>query len=219
MWRIESHVGGAGAPYDRRAALYDHLVRSRLYNRLAWSTSPDDYTEFAAGALDSATGPLLEVGAGTAAATASLHASSGRPTVLVDLSSAMLERAGQNIAAAAGAGDDSDVAGRIRLVQADLLALPLPARGFTTIMGLGLTHLFEDLPELVRSLRAHLAPDGHLYLSGLVTETARGRRYLQILHRAGEAAAPMSAAELSDSLDGLTGFRTKGCMAYATMSA
>ena len=104
-------------------------------------------------------------------------------------------------------------------MQADLLALHFPAGRFTMILGLGLTHLFEDLPELVRSLRTHLAPEGHLYLAGLVTETARGRRFLQILHRAGEAATPRSAVELSDFLDGLTDFKTKGCMAYATISA
>lgn len=91
MWRIESYVASAGAPYDRRAAVYDHLVRSRLYNRVAWATTPDNYTRFAAEAFASAPGPLLEVAAGSAAATAFLHARSQRPAVLVDLSRAMLE--------------------------------------------------------------------------------------------------------------------------------
>ena len=217
MWRIESELGDAGAPYDRRVALYDRLVRSKQYNRIAWSTSPKDYTEFAAAAFASAEGPLLEVAAGSAAATAPLHASAHRPTVLVDLSRGMLERAGRNIAAARGG--DADLPARIRLVQADLLALPAPAQPFTTILGLGLTHLFDDVPGLVRALRAQLAPGGQLYLGGLVAETGRGRRYLALLHRAGEVAAPLSADELRTGLNQPVDFRTVGCMAYARISS
>ena len=216
MWRIESPLDDAGAPYDRRAAAYDRLVRSRLYNRVAWSTSPRDYNEFAAAAFASADGPLLEVAAGSAAATASLHARSQRPTVLVDLSRAMLERAGRNIAEA-GNGR-ADLSTRIRLVQADLLALPPATQPFTTILGLGLTHLFDDVSGLVNALRGQLAPDGGLYLAGLVTETGRGRRYLQLLHRAGEVAIPKSADELRAGLRQPVDFKTVGCMAYAMIS-
>lgn len=217
MWRIESQLGASGARYDRWAAVYDRLVRSELYNRIAWSTSPKDYTDFAAAAFASADGPLLEVAAGSAAATAPLHASSHRPAVLVDLSRGMLERAGRNIAAAHGG--DADFPGRVRLVQADLLALPAPAQPFTTILGLGLTHLFDDVPGLVRALRAQLAPGGHLYLGGLVAETGRGRRYLALLHRAGEVALPQSADELRTELNQPVDFRTVGCMAYATIGS
>ena len=218
MWRIESHLGDAGAPYDRRAALYDRLVRSSLYNRIAWSTSPNDYREFAAAAFASTAGPLLEVAAGSAAATASLHATSSRPTVLVDLSRAMLERAGRNIAAATD-GDQGGCPGHVRLVQADLFALPPPAAPFTTVMGLGLTHLIEDVPSLVEALRAQLAPTGEIHLAGLVAETSRGRRYLQVLHRAGEVAAPRSGEELWEALHRPADFETMGCMAYARITA
>jgi SAM-dependent methyltransferase len=217
MWRIESTLDDARSPYDRRAAMYDRLVRSRLYNRIAWSTSPEDYSNFAAEAFASAEGPLLEVAVGSAAATASLHARSRRTTMLIDLSRAMLERAGRNIAAAAGGS--AHVFSRIRLVQADLRALPPPDEPFTTVLGLGLTHLFEDLPALVRTLQAQLAPDGWLYLSGLVAETIRGRRYLDLLHRAGEVTAPKSAAELRDELHLAEHFNTVGCMAYVTIGA
>ena len=217
MWRIESRLDDAGAPYDRRAAMYDRLVRSRLYNRVAWSTSPKDYTDFAAEAFASAEGPLLEVAAGSAAATASLHATSPRPTVLVDLSRPMLERAGRNIAGAAGGR--AHVTSRIRLVQADLFGLPPASQPFTTILGLGMTHLFDDVPELVRTLRAQLAPDGWLYLAGLVAETVRGRRYLELLHLAGEVAVPKSAGKLRDELHQPEDFKTVGCMAYARISA
>jgi SAM-dependent methyltransferase len=214
MWRIESQLDDAGAAYDHRAAVYDRLVRSRAYNRIAWSTAPDDYAEFAAAAIASADGPLLEVAAGSAAATAELHVSSQRPTVLVDLSRPMLERAARRIA---GDGDEREVPAHIRLVQADLLALPFLAHGFTTVLGLGLTHLFDDLPALVAALCSQLVPGGQLHLAGLVAETRRGRRYLEILHRAGEIAAPRTAEELHVALSRPTNFRTRGCMAYASL--
>jgi SAM-dependent methyltransferase len=216
MWRIESQLDEAGAAYDRRAALYDRLVRSRTYNRIAWSTAPGDYAEFAAAAITSADGPLLEAAAGSAAATAELHARSQRPTVLVDLSRAMLERAARRIVAA-GDGDEQEVPAHIRLVQADLLALPFPGHEFNTVLGLGLTHLFDDLPALVNALRTQLVPGGQVHLAGLVAESRRGRHYLQILHRAGEVAAPRTADQLHGALGRPADFRTRGCMAYATL--
>jgi SAM-dependent methyltransferase len=217
MWRIESQLDDAGAPYDRRAAVYDRLVRSRTYNRIAWSTAPGDYAEFAAAAIASADGPLLEAAAGSAAATAELHARSQRPTVLVDLSRPMLERAARRIVAA-HKGDSQEVPAHIRLVQADLVALPLPAHEFTTVLGLGLTHLFDDLHALVAALRSQLRPGGQLHLTGLVAETRRGRQYLEILHRAGEVAAPRTADQLHGALGRPADFRTRGCMAYAMLS-
>jgi SAM-dependent methyltransferase len=216
VWRIESQLDDAGAPYDRRAAVYDCLVRSRTYNRIAWSTAPGDYAEFAAAAIASADGPLLEVAAGSAAATAELHASSQRATVLADLSRPMLERAARRIATARK-GDEREVPAHIRLVQADLFALPLPAHQFATVLGLGFTHLFDDLTALVAALRSQLLPGGQLHLAGLVAETRRGRHYLEILHRAGEVAAPRTAEELHGALGRPTDFRTRGCMAYATL--
>ena len=214
MWRIESELGDVGAPYDRRAAIYDRLVRSRAYNRIAWSCAPEDYAAFASEAFAAGAGPLLEAAAGSAAATAQLHGSSQRPTVLVDLSRRMLERAAQSIA-----GDEHELPVHVSLVQADLLALPFPPHGFQTVVGLGMTHLFDDLQAVVGSLLAQLAPGGQLHLAGLVAETRRGRRYLEILHRAGEVAAPMTADELHVALGRPTRFRATGCMAYAVLDA
>lgn len=190
-----------------------------MYNQLAWSCRPADYAAFAAAAFASGGGPLLEAAAGSAAATATLHARSRRLTVLVDLSRAMLERAGRRIAANSNDCDLGNDPAQIRLVQADLLALPFSPRGFTTILALGVTHLFDDLTGLVAALRAQLEPGGQLYLAGLVAETVRGRRYLEVLHRAGEVAAPRTATELHLALSRPANFYTTGCMAYATLTA
>lgn len=184
---------------------------------MAWSTTPADYTRFAAAAFASSNGKLLEAAAGSAAATAGLHATSHRPTVLVDLSRPMLERAAGHIAAARDEGDASELPARIRLVQADLSELPFPPHGFTTVLGLGLTHLFDHVPALVGQLRAQLTSDGQLYLAGLVAETRRGRWYLRTLHRAGEVAVPRTGEELYVELGRPADFATTGCMAYATL--
>lgn len=207
----------AGAPYDLRAAVYDRLVLSRAYSRSAWSCAPRDYAAFAERAILGADGPVLEAAAGTAAATAALHARSNRPTVLVDLSRAMLERAGRRLAAAARE-EDPGVEGRVRLLQADLRSLPCAPHGFTTVLALGVAHLFEDLSMLRNALLAQVTPGGHLHLAGLVTETRRGRRYLQLLHRAGEVATPRTAEEMHAALGEPGAFHLTGCMAYAVVS-
>ncbi len=194
-------------------------MRSRLYNRAAWSASPAHYTRFAAAAFAASDGPLLEAAAGSAAATAALHATSQRPTVLVDLSRSMLERAARHVAAAHDDGDSSELPAHVRLVQADLSDLPFPPRGFTTVLGLGLAHLFDDVPTLVSKLREQLALNGKLYLAGLVAETRRARWYLTALHRAGEVGVPRTGQELYLQLGRPADFATSGCMAYATLPA
>lgn len=215
MWSIESGLAedDLGAPYDRRAAAYDRMVRSRAYNRLLWSTSPRDYEAFAAAALADACGPLLDAGAGTAAATAALHRDAGRPVVLVDRSRPMLERAALRIAG----GEDAPLPGHVRLVQADLEDLPFAPGGFATVLCMGVLHLWDDPRRLVERLRAQLAPGGRLHVSALVAARPVGRRYLRALHRAGEVAAPRTPAELEEVLG--TSVDVRGSMAYAVLGA
>ena len=149
---------------------------------------------------------LLDVAAGSAAATAGLHAASGRPTVLVDRSIAMLERAGERI---------GDEAPHVRLLQADALALPLDG-GFTTVLCMGFLHIVEDPRALLDALLAQAAPGGKVHATSLVAETAIGRRYLNVLHRAGEVAAPRTADELRAALGGVD-LEVRGSMAYLTL--
>ena len=124
----------------------------------------------------------------------------------------MLERAAERIAATAAGG----VPRNVRLQQADLFEIPPHAPGFTTILGLGLAHLFDDVAAVMGALRRALTPGGHLYVAGLVAETRRSRRYLELLHRAGEVGVPRTAEELRAALGRPSQFSTIGCMAYAT---
>lgn len=189
--------------YDRRAALYERVVGNRAYNRLLWGTSPATYRAFAADAVASADGPLLEVACGTAQFTADAYARTSREVVLLDRSAAMLDRARER-----ASGD------RVAFVQGELAALP--DRRFTTVLSMGLLHLLEDLDGGVRQLAA---TGDELWVTSLVAETGIGRRYLRQLHRAGEVAAVRSAAEVTAALTAVLGaepqVRVEGCMLFA----
>src|SRR5664280_2767341 len=92
---LSSHEGGSR--YDGRAALYDRLVSNSFYNRRVWRSSVASYATFAAAAVASGDGPMLDVGCGTAVFTADAYRVAERPLVLVDRSLGMLTRAAQRL--------------------------------------------------------------------------------------------------------------------------
>lgn len=63
-----------GTSYDSRAAAYDRVVGSALYNRLLWGASPERYRASARRAVAAGSGPLLDPGAGSAVFTAGAYA-------------------------------------------------------------------------------------------------------------------------------------------------
>src|SRR5688572_33217905 len=80
--------------YDRRAALYDLAVGTRLYNRIMWGASPADYVAFARLAVGShSTAPMLDAGCGSMLFTAGTYLDSPRPIKGFDQSVKMLRRA------------------------------------------------------------------------------------------------------------------------------
>lgn len=180
--------GGNGSVYDRGARVYDWVIGNALYNRLVWQASSRSYTAFAEAALASGAGPLLDVGCGTAMFTAASYRDSDRRLVLVDSSLGMLRRAARR-----RAGADPE---RVCLVRADLFDLPFVAGSFTTVSAHGLLHLFNDAERVLRVLRSQAGMGGSVYASSLVGETARARRMLRFLHRAGEAAPPRDAEQV-----------------------
>lgn len=179
-------AGDEGARYDRRAATYDRLIANRVYNRLAWGTSPAQYAAFAAEAVAASSGWLLDVGCGTATFTAADYRAARRPLVLSDRSLDMLERAAQRL-------EDAPAA----FVQADLLDLPFSTGHFSTVACFGVLHVLDDPRAALAALRDQLAPGGQLFASVLVADRAVGRAYLSALHRAGEVATPLRAEQLA----------------------
>ncbi|OHV04016.1 class I SAM-dependent methyltransferase [Mycobacterium talmoniae] len=201
----------AAAPEDRMAAVYDGLIGNRVYNRLAWGASPRAYADFAAAAVDSARGPLLDVGCGTAVFTADAYRHARRPLVLVDRSLGMLRRAAARVGT-----------GQAMFVQADLWDLPsirFRDRVFSTVVCYGVLHLLDDPAAAVRRLCDQVAPGGTVYATALVARTRRARAMLRALHRGGQSAPPRTPDELADLLrpvlPDLT-IETAGAMAYLT---
>lgn len=180
--------GDEGARYDRRAALYDALVGSKTYNRLAWGTSPTAYGGFALEALTAGDSWYLDVGCGTLGFTAAAYGAARRRLVLVDRSLEMLERA-------AGRVDEEQAS----LIQADLFDLPFSPRSFDTVACFGVLHLLDDPWPALRTLGEQVRPGGRLFASVLVTDRAVGKAYLRALARQGEIGCLCSSAELEQA--------------------
>ena len=181
-----------GARYDARAAAYDRVVGSWIYNRLLWGTTPARYRAFVRRALADAEGELLDAGSGSAVFTAEAYVQAARPIVLVDRSLGMLEVARDRLCELTG----GTVPNHVVLLQADVKALPFRAGSLDTVLSMGMLHLFEDAVGFLEHLLRALAPDGTLFATSLVAERGSGRQYLRLLHWAGEVATPRSYDEL-----------------------
>jgi hypothetical protein len=84
---------------------------------------------------------------------------------------------------------------------------------FTTVLSMGMLHLFHDPARYVRGLANVLAPGGSLWLTSLVRGRAWGDQYLRLIHLAGEIAAPRSSAEVQSLLAGNVGSPAVICQA------
>ena len=212
----ETFFGNPGF-YARRAKTYDAMLGSPAYNKTFWGTHPRSYAGFAARAIGSSAGPLLEVAVGTAQATALLHVASRRPTTLVDMSGPMLELARESIRQASG----GQIPARITLECRDMLAQGGGQR-YGTILGLGLLHLIPDLGPVFAGLGAQLEDRGTLYLASLIRGSARSNAYLKLLKSHGDIAEIRTPGELYElALDagiGTVSVTHEGAMAYLVIS-
>lgn len=205
--------------YDRRAAAYDSVVSTRLYNRLMWGTSPLDYKAFARDAVVSAPGRLLDAGCGSLLFTAPAYLAADRQVIAFDQSLAMLRRARARLINLAGS-----VPKHILLLQADLSNLVFRPGRFQTVLFMNVLHQFSGAADLIPKLTALLADGGQLYLTSLVLNGRYiGDLWLSTLYKTGEFVCPRSAEELNQllhvSLDEGFSFRMKGNMAFATTLA
>ena len=217
--------GMPGSQYDvwARVVFYDHVVASRLYNRVVWGTTPDDYAALDARALGTRpTGWALNAGCGSLVFTASVFAhKTGRPVVLLDRSLRMLRRARRRLDRLCGR-----VPGHLVLCQGDMFDLPFKTSAFATVSCPAVIHGFDDPAQAVRQLVRVLAPGGNLFLTSLVTVPGRrfANRYLRQMHRGGEIAAPRSATDVAEQLKAVDGLvhlthAAIGSMAYFTAEA
>ena len=183
-----------GARYDRKAAVYDRVIGSRIYNRLLWGVERAEYRRFAAEAVAAGDGPFLDAGCGSAVFTAPVYAAADRPLVLSDRSLGMLDRAAERLDGAPAT-----------FVQADIFDLPFTERSFETIGCFAMLHVLDDPWRALAALAGRLAPGGRLFASMLVTDRAFGGRYAAALHRTGELGPPRSSADLAQAARELFG--------------
>lgn len=206
-----------GATYDARAAAYDRIVGSALYNRLLWGFSVDRFDAFVQEALSSGDGPFLDAGCGSSVFTAEMYVEARRPLVLVDRSRGMLEAADVRLAEEA----DGHLPAHVTLLQGDLKTLPLRRNSVDTILSMGMLHLFEDVTGKVGRLLEWLVPGGTLFATSLVAERFIGRQYLLLLHAGGEVATPRTfdnlRRQLSAAFDCTMEARCEGSMAFLTI--
>jgi SAM-dependent methyltransferase len=208
-------IADEGASYDTKAFIYDLLVGARLYNRIAWGTSPRHYEAFARRALASAPeGWVFELAAGSCLASARAYAETSRPALVIDRSLGMLRRARRRVARAAGGRLPPNVV----FLQGDVFALPfIPGQG-TTVLALGALHVFEDAAGFLRALDHHRRPGGSLFLTSLVSGRWLSSRLLAKMHALREVAPPRSFAEVTalaaQALQRRLAARVRGAMAY-----
>jgi ubiquinone/menaquinone biosynthesis C-methylase UbiE len=189
---------GSAAPeqrYDRRAALYDAVVGSRVYNRAFWGSSPATYAAFARRAVQSDAGVMLDAGCGSLVFSAAAYAASRRPTVLVDRSLGMLRKAHARLTTA---GRPS---APVAFLQADIRDLPFRKASLSTVLCMGMLHLFEDLDVVLAGLSVMASPAGQLFATSLVADRWLGRRYLALLHAAGEVATPRTFTDVRAAIE------------------
>lgn len=205
--------------YDRKAALYDFLAGNRVYNRLLWGSSPEQYATFARGADNSQPrGLVLDAGCGSLLFAAEAHLGCGRTVVACDQSLDMLRRARRRLLKLRHLGH-----GNVFLLQADVSDLPFRQGIFQTVLCMNVLHHYADAAALIRNLNQLLAATGQLYLTSLVLrERLIGDAYLRLLHQQGWIVRPRSVTELNGLIESArrqsSNVTTTGNMAYIAMS-
>ena len=186
----------AGAPYDRRAAVYDRVIGSSVYTRFTWGLPTDDFAKFIASSLASGSGGVaLDVAAGSCLESAAAYRDNVRPTIVLDRSLAMLARGRKRVVAACGGDPDHVV-----YLQADALALPLRDGSIDSLVSHGAFHIFDAGEAAAREWRRVLAAAGSFHMSSLALAGRRGDRLLRALHRAGEVTDPRTPEQVSDAI-------------------
>ena len=203
--------------YDKRAALYDLIVSTRLHNLVMWGSCPRDYADFARQAVSSSReGKFLDAGCGSLLFTGRVYTEANRQIIAFDQSLAMLRRARQRLIRLSGR-----VPEHIQLLQADLNDLPFRRESFRTVLCLNVLHQFADATALISNLSGLLTNSGNLYLTTLVSNNRTiGNWYLNALYRSGEFVRPRHEPELRKLFDKAftrnVSYGVKGNMVFIT---
>lgn len=193
--QVEDHIYSCfdrdnHAPYDSKAKTYEFVVRSIIYNKLMWGTTPSDYKRFAKEALDHCTGTILDVGCGGLSHTANLYAHSDKNLILLDYSIEMLRLGKARILKY-----HSPFPQNIHMLHADAFKLPFAKESLDNVVSFGVMHLFSSKSEYVTSLLDVLKPGGLFYFTSLTTDRRLSRSYIAYLQKKREISNALSSVE------------------------
>lgn len=194
-----------GGSYDAKARIYEFLVSTGWYNKIAWGTSPCDYARFAKHAIEKADGKIIDVGCGGLTHTARFYASFKQELFLIDNSKEMLKIARKRMLQNTGSHR-----GNVRYVLADVFRLPWKEY-FDTLFSFGMLHLFDNKEEYLDCIFRTLKPGGKFFISALTTDRKLSKKYIALLQKNKEMGMGMSSAAIiamvnrfSSSLDAYT---------------
>ena len=190
---------GKGAPYDTKAKVYEFLVSTGIYNKIAWGTQPDDYTDFAMRAINESKGPIIDIGCGGLTHTAKLYAKTNRKILLVDNSIEMLTIAKKRLNKINGRTNAN-----VCLLLADALNLPF-SETYDNLFSFGMLHLFEDKQAYLESIFKTLKKGGKFFISSLTNDRSISRKYIELLKRNKEMATGLSSEEIKGLLREFSG--------------
>jgi ubiquinone/menaquinone biosynthesis C-methylase UbiE len=91
----------------------------------------------------------------------------------------------------------------IRFLQGDIFDLPFRERIFDAVASYGVLHIFDDKAGMLAEMERVKRHGGHVFFSSLAGNNALGRRYLEILRKAGEVAACHSSESLARALSAM----------------
>jgi ubiquinone/menaquinone biosynthesis C-methylase UbiE len=171
----------AGAAYDRKAMMYEKLVSSKVYNRIIWGTTPDDYKQFSKKAITSCKGILLDAGCGGLIQTSDIYLQTKSQCILVDNSSEMLKIAKKRLI-----NLHEKLPVNLNLLQADVFKLPFVDNTFDTVCGFGMIHIFDKKLEYINELLRVLKKGGQFYFSTMTTKRLISKLYMQQLKKIDE---------------------------------
>ncbi len=183
--------------YDRKVAAYDLVVGNAFYNRLVWGNWPSNYDDFCREALASTPdGIFLDAGCGSLVFTSDAYAEANNALiVLLDRSIGMLRKGRARIKRRCGG-----VPKNIVFIQGDIFDLPFHDAIFDAVASFGVLHIFEEKIRFLAELERVRKDSGRVFFSSLVANTALGKRYFEILRRAGEVADCDSSQSLFSQL-------------------
>jgi SAM-dependent methyltransferase len=170
--------------YDRLFGfLYDKVACNRLYNRLVWGYSIDEYPRLCREALAAGAGGwMLDAGCGSLAFTAGVYATgAGRPVVCLDRSLKLLTTARARLVRRAGRVPENLV-----FLHADALALPFVPGVFESVFCLNLLHVVENFEDAMAGLCRAARPETSLFFTTLVKSGRPADGYLKRWADAGE---------------------------------